>query len=277
MATPRSTQRFEFYSAQYGRFGSDIASEIRREVYGEDLGQQGWRTLEEQAQIAELIATSSCDVLDIACGSGGPSLALVACTGCRLTGIDIEPAGIEYAQRLALERGLADRATFATVDCSKRLPFEDQSFDFVVCIDAVSHLSERFAALSDWGRVLRPGGRLLFTDSAVLTGPVSIDELATRASVGLFLYVPPGVNESALATAGLVLKRCEDRTRAAADIASKQYAARESRSSALMTTEGSEWYSQRQRFLAMTAELASSGRLSRYFYIAEKPAVPSTS
>jgi hypothetical protein len=85
------------------------------------------------------------------------------------------------------------------------------------------------------------------------------------------------VNESALATAGLVLKRCEDRTRAAADIASKQYAARESRSSALMTTEGSEWYSQRQRFLAMTAELASSGRLSRYFYIAEKPAVPSTS
>ena len=72
MAEDRTGPRFDFYSAQYGRLGADTASEIRREVYGEDLGQQGWRTLDEQTQIAELIGTSSCDVLDIACGSGGP-------------------------------------------------------------------------------------------------------------------------------------------------------------------------------------------------------------
>jgi hypothetical protein len=34
-----------------------------------------------------------------------------------------------------------------------------------------------------------------------------------------------------------------------------------------------EWFSQRQSFLAVTAELASSGRLSRFFYIVEKPAI----
>src|SRR3954447_3907209 len=106
MASGEARQQYEFYSAQYARFGSDIAVEIRREVYGEDQGQQGWRSLDEQAQIADLIdPASSCHLLDIACESGGPSLALVAATGCMLTGIDKEPSGIERAQHLAAERG----------------------------------------------------------------------------------------------------------------------------------------------------------------------------
>jgi 2-polyprenyl-3-methyl-5-hydroxy-6-metoxy-1,4-benzoquinol methylase len=90
MASGEARQQYEFYSAQYARFGSDIAVEIRREVYGEDQGQQGWRTLDEQAQIAALTDRRPCHVLDIGCGSGGPSLALVAATGCTLTGIDRE-------------------------------------------------------------------------------------------------------------------------------------------------------------------------------------------
>ena len=87
--TPESqpVDRFEFYAAQYSRFESEAAAEIRREVYGEDLGQQGWRSFDEQTIIANLIRESSpCHVLDIACGSGGPSLSLVNQTGCRLTG-----------------------------------------------------------------------------------------------------------------------------------------------------------------------------------------------
>ena len=88
--TPESqpVDRFEFYASQYSRFESEAAAEIRREVYGEDLGQQGWRSLDEQALIADLIRESSfCEVLDIGCGSGGPSLALVQQTKCRLTGV----------------------------------------------------------------------------------------------------------------------------------------------------------------------------------------------
>ena len=36
---------FDFYGPQYARFGAPRAVEMRREVYGEDFGQQGWRTL----------------------------------------------------------------------------------------------------------------------------------------------------------------------------------------------------------------------------------------
>src|ERR1700733_6902681 len=105
--------RLEFYASQYSRFESEAAAEIRREVYGEDLGQQGWRSLDEQALIADLIRESSlCEVLDVACGSGGPSLSLVKQTGCRLTGVDAEVAGIDRAGQQAMAQDLSHRARF---------------------------------------------------------------------------------------------------------------------------------------------------------------------
>ena len=84
------------------------------------------------------------------------------------------------------------------------------------------------------------------------------------------MLVPPGLNEAALVAASLVLQRQEDRTHAIADVAARLYAARQSRSSKLTEAEGLRWFSQHQTFLAMTADLASARRLSRFLYIAEK-------
>jgi SAM-dependent methyltransferase len=224
MSVPRESEladRFEFYAHQYSRFESEAAAEIRREVYGEDIGQQGWRSLDEQALIANLIRESSlCEVLDIGCGSSGPSLALVQQTKCRLTG-DVEASSVEHARRQTLARGLSDMVAFETVDCNERLPFPDAMFDVVVCIDAVLHLKNRFRALADWSRLLRPQGRVIFTDAAVVTGPISIEELYVRASQGAFVLVPPGMNERAITASGLILCRCEDRTQATAAIAGR--------------------------------------------------------
>ena len=50
--------RSEFYAAQYAQFESEVTSDIRREVYGEDIGQQGWRSFDEQTLIANLILES---------------------------------------------------------------------------------------------------------------------------------------------------------------------------------------------------------------------------
>jgi SAM-dependent methyltransferase len=265
---------FNFYGPQYARFGSQLAAELRREVYGEDIGQQGWRTVAEQAEIADLLRPGpDSRILDIACGAGGPSLALVARTGCRLVGLDVEAAGIAHAEAQASARGFADRATFAVFDCARRrLPFEDGTFDAVLCIDAIPHLPNRCGTLSEWARLLHKGGRVLFTDSAVLTGAVAKSELDIRAATGFRLIVPPGFNETAIETAGLILLRREDRTTATAEIAARWHAARLRHAAVLEREEGVEWFGQRQQFLALTAELAESRRLSRFLYVAEKPA-----
>ncbi|MFO1060371.1 MAG: class I SAM-dependent methyltransferase [Dongiaceae bacterium] len=262
-----------FYGPQYSRFGGEQAIALRREVYGEDLGQQGWRSLAEQAELPGLLRLdASSRLLDIACGSGGPSVDLVARSGCRVTGIDREEGGVAYARDLAAARGMADRASFAVEDAAAPLPFPDGAFDAVLCIDSINHLGERFVRLADWARLLAPGGRLLFADPGVLTGGVEKSELDVRASLGAFLLVPPGLNERAIAAAGLALQRCEDRTAAVAEIAGRWHAARARRGAALQEEEGADWFAERQRFLAVTAELAGSGRLSRFLYLAEKPA-----
>jgi SAM-dependent methyltransferase len=267
----RANEGFDFYSGHYGRFASALAAEVRREAYGEDLGQTGWRTAAEQAEIAgHLRLRPGSGVLDIACGAGGPSLALVERTGCQLTGVDIEPVGIAHANVEARARGLADRSTFAVVDCSGRLDFEDGAFNAVLCIDAISHLPDRFRTLSEWARLLRRSGRLLFTDSSVLTGAVANSELDIRGGIGFFLLVPPGLDEEAIEAAGLTLLMREDRTAATAEAAARLHAARARRAAALQREEGSDWFGQRQRLLATTAELAESRRLSRFLYLAEK-------
>jgi len=267
----RASGGFNFYGPQYARFDSQLAAELRREVYGEEDGQQGWRTAAEQAEMANLLCCGpDSRVLDVGCGAGGPSLALVQRTGCRLTGLDSEGAAIVHAEAQASARGLADRTTFVVLNCGRRLPFEDHTFDAVLCIDAICHLPDRFATLSEWARLLRQGGRLVFSDPAVLTGAVAKDALDVRASTGFYLFVPPGLNEKLLEAANLTLLRCEDRTAATAEIAARWHAARLRRADVLQREEGVEWFEQRQRFLAITAELAGSRRLSRFLYVAEK-------
>ena len=65
----------------------------------------------------------------------------------------------------------------------------------------------------------------MFTDPAVLTGPVAKSELDIRA-IGFFLVVPTGLDETAILETGLTVLRCEDRTAAIAGIAARLYAAR---------------------------------------------------
>jgi hypothetical protein len=119
-------------------------------------------------------------------------------------------------------------------------------------------------------RLLRRSGRLLFTDSSVLTGAVAKSELDIRGGIGFFLLVPPSLDEEAIEAVGLTLLMREDRTAATAEAAARLHAARARRAAALQREEGSDWFGQRQRLLATTAELAESRRLSRFLYLAEK-------
>ena len=271
MKSTESGGRFEFYAPQYARFGSALAAEIRREVYGTDIGQLGWRSMDEQNLIVDNLRKHSCsDVLDVACGSGGPSLAIAQETGCRLTGVDVEQNAVSNALALAKGLGKSDATQFIVADCSQRLPFADASFDAVICIDAILHFASRDVVFGDWHRLLRPNGLLLFSDTAVVTGPVSREAIDTRASHGSFICVPRGYDEAALSMSGFRLLDTIDTSLAEADIALRLYEARAKRSEGLIAEEGADWFHSRQKFLKVTDALARSQSLSRFFYVAQK-------
>src|SRR5260370_39326184 len=108
---------------------------------------------------------------------------------------------------MAEEQGLSGRVGFHLYDVSRRLAFPDSAFDAVHSNDAMCHLLDRAAVLQEWRGVLKPGGRFLFTDAMIVTGPLTNRELATRSSIGVYLFLPPGENERLISAAGFALLR----------------------------------------------------------------------
>jgi SAM-dependent methyltransferase len=269
---PESPEVVDHYGAHYRDFGADVYADVRRAAFGEDIGQNSWLTLPELERFgSQLELGRGARLLDVACGSGGPALHLARRTGCEIVGVELYDEAVASGNRAAQEAGLEARARFVQADASERLPFESRSFDAIVCIDAINHLRGRPEIFSDWARVLRPGGRLLFTDPVTVTGVLGSDELATRSSIGYFLFVPPGENDRLLTAAGLSVLSVEDTTESLAVVAGLRRDARAERERELMHLEGDEAFDGRQRFFEIVATLAHERRLSRFAHLAQKP------
>jgi ubiquinone/menaquinone biosynthesis C-methylase UbiE len=267
------TSTVNLYDNVYADFGSDAERAVRAEAYGEDLGQSSWLTAREWLEFADLLGIGAgAEVLEVGSGSGGPAVYLAHQRGCRVTGVDINAHGVRNATALAEARGVADRTRFEAVDASRPLPFGDGSFDAVISNDAMCHIADRPAVLREWYRVLKPGGRALFTDAMVVTGVVSHQELATRSSIGFYLFVPPGVNEAMLRETGFAVREVRDVTANAAQVAARWKGARARHREALIAREGEANFDGLQRFLACVEMLSVERRLSRFAYLAEKPA-----
>ena len=109
------------YNANYANFQADLYAQIRREAFGEDIGQNSWLTSGEQDKFLEWLDLSRGKrLLDVACGAGGPALRIAAATGCSVVGLDVHEQAITTASSLAAQRGLAERAEFQVVDATKR-------------------------------------------------------------------------------------------------------------------------------------------------------------
>lgn len=98
------------------------------------------------------------DVLDLGCAGGFMSEAL-AHRGAQITGIDPAQDAINAAKVHAGSSGLSIRYD---VGYGEALPYSDHSFDHVVCVDVLEHVSDLAKVLSEVTRVLRPGGLFLY-------------------------------------------------------------------------------------------------------------------
>ncbi|NNF15035.1 MAG: methyltransferase domain-containing protein [Gemmatimonadetes bacterium] len=260
----------DHYGATYGEFSSQLYADVRREAFGEDIGQTGWLTSDEQdLLISWLELEAGSRLLDVACGSGGPTLRVAFKTGCSVTGVDLHHEGVSAARDQAKAQGLEDRASFMQGDASQRMQFEDASFDALICVDAINHLPDRERVLREWHRLLKPGGRLVFTDPITVTGPINDEEMRIRSSIGFFLFVPRGVNEALLEKAGFRVREVADRTDNMSRMARRWWEARESRADDLRGVEGTETFEGQQIFFEVAARLAEERRLSRFAFASE--------
>lgn len=265
--------RDEFYDDEYGRTDDAIYRAIRAETFDVDLGQESWLTAAECERFCELLRIARGErLLEVACGSGGVALHVAARTGAAVVGIDVNAHAIAAAQQRASRagRGAAPSVEFRTADANAPLPFPDGSFDAIFCNDAINHFADRRAVLREWRRVLRPGGRCLFTDPVVVTGLVSNAELAARSAIGFFLFSAPGANEALLQQEGFAVERTIDATDGVATISRRWHDARARRRDALLGLETAAKFDGVQRFLAAVHTLAAERRLSRHAVLARR-------
>ncbi len=120
----------------------------------------GFLTLTEAQRLLGGLDLQPNDLLvDLACGAGGPGLWAAQQTGASLIGIDPAPAGLAAAERRAAAVGLADRARFEE-GTFEHADLPDNVADAAMTIEAFQYAPDKRAALTEFFRILKPGGRV---------------------------------------------------------------------------------------------------------------------
>jgi methionine biosynthesis protein MetW len=111
------------------------------------------RTSADLGKLLRRHAPADSDCLDVGCGDGRTMGAWLAENAGSYVGVDVSASAVVQAQELGLDARVIEDAA--------DLPFADESFDFVACIEVFEHLFDAEGAAAEITRVLRPGGRLL--------------------------------------------------------------------------------------------------------------------
>lgn len=146
------------------------------------------------------------EVLEVAVGTGRnfpfyPS-------GTTVTGVELSPAMLAIAGRRATELGM--EVDLRQAD-AQTLPFDDASFDTVVCTLSLCAIPDHATAIAEMARVLRPGGRLLLLDHIgsrwwPVWGMQRLLELVTARAAGEYMTRRPA---PMVAAAGLQITESE--------------------------------------------------------------------
>ena len=104
-------------------------------------------------------------VLDVGCGEGRHSISAYIETGAQVTGVDLSATDLETAKnRLKENLEYLDQQPEGEGYCefqegdATSLPFEDASFDVVICSEVLEHIPDYSKVLAEINRVLKPNG-----------------------------------------------------------------------------------------------------------------------
>ena len=140
-----------------------IMRQIERSVCGCDYGGTSWTTRREAERVGALLGLApGRRLLEVGAGSGWPGLYLARTTGCDVALVDMPLAGLRIAARRAALDGLDGACWIALAD-GAALPFGNGTFDAVSHSDVLCCLDAKLPVLRACRRVIRSGGRMVFT------------------------------------------------------------------------------------------------------------------
>jgi 2-polyprenyl-3-methyl-5-hydroxy-6-metoxy-1,4-benzoquinol methylase len=107
--------------------------------------------------------TSGETILDVGCGYCYHTKRL-ARGHLAITAIDFSEAALARASTTLAQAGIANQVTLQQADATD-LPFEDKSFDHVLMWGVLMHIPQAEKALAELSRILKPGGKLVLSET----------------------------------------------------------------------------------------------------------------
>ena len=132
--------------------------------------------------------------LDAGCGIGLQALLLAEAVGPagHVTGLDLIPAFLRYAERMVKERGLSSRISFREGNV-RQLTFDDDTFDWVWSADCVGYpVDNLLPVLLELKRVVKPGGTvaiLAWSSQCLLPGYPLLEARLNATGSGLAPHI----------------------------------------------------------------------------------------
>ncbi|MFZ3148255.1 MAG: class I SAM-dependent methyltransferase [Methanothrix sp.] len=99
--------------------------------------------------------------LDVGCGRGF-YLTLLAQKSQNVIGVEFSREGIDGCRAIVIEKGLKDRIQALRGD-ALNLPFQENTFDFILCTEVLEHLADPLKGALEIHRVLKLGGKALIS------------------------------------------------------------------------------------------------------------------
>jgi ubiquinone/menaquinone biosynthesis C-methylase UbiE len=143
-------------------------------------GLDDFRTLARQVALQ---LPPGADVLEVAPGPGYFAIELAKLGDYRITGLDISETFVQIARKNAAQANVP--VDFRRGNASG-MPFNRESFDFLLCRAAFKNFSQPLPALREMYRVLKPGGRALIIDLRKDTSQESVAQAVHEMKLGGF-------------------------------------------------------------------------------------------
>jgi sarcosine/dimethylglycine N-methyltransferase len=140
----------------------------------EPIADASRRTVKRMAELAGGIGPGT-RVLDLGAGYGGSMRYLAEHFGCNCVALNLSEVENERDRRMNVEAGLDQKIDVVDGDFTS-LEYENSSFDLIWSQDAFLHSGDREQVCREAVRVLKPGGRMVFTDP-MQTDDAPTDEL----------------------------------------------------------------------------------------------------
>lgn len=242
-------------------YQTPVYQTVKNETWGHNsINIASALTIEQLNQFCNWFSVSSeINILDVCCGVGETTKYVAEKTKGNAFGIDINTRAIHAANTLAEQSEL--NLTFTEADIRNPLPFMDAHFDAIIFLEGIIYFNEqeRIAILRECNRILKPNGKLIYTDPCVIFSILSDTELATRSMFGGYYFSPVGAQESLFEQSGFHLIQSEDITKNNYEAVHKRWwTSREKNKRALQALESADEFECVNNFVKMCSHLYHS-------------------